>query len=64
MESGGASAPLVEAVIVARDASNARTRLRQVAFSVTKTLEEFDVAASSIQVAAFDYLASQAPVMT
>jgi DNA replication protein DnaC len=49
---------LVEAEITARDASNARTRLRQASFPVTKTLEEFDVAASSIPVATFDYLAS------
>ena len=39
---------LVEAEIAARDASNARTRLRAAAFPVTKTLEEFDVGASSI----------------
>src|SRR6478735_10522980 len=38
---------LVEAEISARDESNARTRLRQAAFPVTKTLEDFDVAASS-----------------
>lgn len=49
---------LVEAEITARDASNARTRLRLAAFPVTKTLEEFDVAASSIPVATFDYLSS------
>ena len=49
---------LVEAEIAARDASNARTRLRQAAFPVTKTLEEFDVAASSIPTATFDYLSS------
>jgi len=49
---------LVEAEITARDASNARTRLRQAAFPVTKTLDEFDVAASSIPKATFDYLAS------
>jgi DNA replication protein DnaC len=49
---------LVEAEITARDASNARTRLRQAAFPVAKTLEEFDVAASSIPPATFDYLAS------
>jgi DNA replication protein DnaC len=49
---------LVEAEITARDASNARTRLRQASFPVTKTLEEFDVAASSIPAATFDYLAS------
>ena len=49
---------LVEAEITARDASNARTRLRQAAFPVTKTLDEFDVAGSSIPAATFDYLAS------
>jgi DNA replication protein DnaC len=49
---------LVEAEITARDASNARTRHRQAAFPVTKTLEEFDVGASSIPAATFDYLAS------
>jgi DNA replication protein DnaC len=49
---------LVEAEITARDASNARTRLRQAAFPVTKTLDDFDVAASSIPKATFDYLAS------
>jgi DNA replication protein DnaC len=49
---------LVEAEITARDESNARTRHRQAAFPVTKALEEFDVAASSIPPATFDYLAS------
>ena len=49
---------LVQAEIAARDESNARTRRRQAAFPVTKTLEEFDVAASSIPPATFDYLAS------
>jgi DNA replication protein DnaC len=49
---------LVEAEITARDASNARTRLRQAAFPVTKTLEDFDVSASSIPKATFDYLSS------
>jgi DNA replication protein DnaC len=39
---------LVEAEICARDASNARHRLKVAAFPVVKTLEEFDVAASSI----------------
>jgi len=39
---------LVEAEIAARDASNARTRRRQAMFPVTKTLDEFDLAASSI----------------
>src|SRR3954470_24088632 len=49
---------LVEAEITARDESNARTRLRAAASPVTKTLEDFDVAASSIPTATFDYLAS------
>jgi len=49
---------LVEAEISARDASNARTRMRQAAFPVTKTLAEFQVAASSIPQPTFDYLAS------
>jgi len=49
---------LVEAEIAARDASTARTRLRQATFPVTKTLEDFDVAGSSIPKATFDYLFS------
>ena len=49
---------LVEAEITARDESNARTRMRTAAFPVTKRLDEFDVAASSIPPATFDYLAS------
>ena len=49
---------LVEAEITARDESNARNRMRLAAFPVTKTLGEFDVAASSIPNATFDYLAS------
>src|SRR3954469_9895426 len=49
---------LVEAEIASRDESNVRTRMRQAAFSVAKRLEEFDVAASSIPTATFDYLAS------
>jgi len=49
---------LVEAEIASRDASNARSRLKAAAFPVTKTLEEFDVAASSVKTATFDYLAS------
>jgi DNA replication protein DnaC len=49
---------LIEAEISSRDASNARTRMRNAAFPVTKTLTEFDVAASSIPAATFDYLAS------
>src|ERR1700730_393513 len=38
---------LIEAEITARDESNARTRMRQAAFPVTKTLDEFDLAAST-----------------
>jgi DNA replication protein DnaC len=49
---------LIEAEITARDESNARTRMRQAAFPVTKTLDEFDLAASSIPPATFAYLAS------
>src|SRR5256885_7086705 len=49
---------LVEAEITARDESNARTRMRQAAFPVAKRLDEFDVSASSIPKATFDYLAS------
>ena len=49
---------LVEAEISARDESNARTRMRQAVFPVTKRLDEFDIAASSIPKATFDYLAS------
>ena len=49
---------LVDAEIASRDASNARERLRQAAFPVTKTLEEFNVATSSVKAATFEYLAS------
>ena len=49
---------LVEAEIAARDASNAANRLKAAAFPVPKTLEAFDVAASSIPHATFDYLSS------
>jgi len=49
---------LVEAEITARDASNARNRMRTAAFPVVKTLTEFDVTASSVPSATFDYLAS------
>ncbi len=49
---------LVDAEIVARDASNARARLRTAGFPVTKTLDEFDLKASSIPKPTFDYLAS------
>jgi DNA replication protein DnaC len=49
---------LVEAEITAREASNARTRLKNAAFPVTKTLEEFDLGASSIPKATLAYLSS------
>jgi DNA replication protein DnaC len=49
---------LVEAEISARDASNARTRMKSAAFPVTKTLDGFDRAVSSIPAATLDYLAS------
>lgn len=49
---------LLEAEITSRDASNALTRLKLAGFPVAKTLEEFDVAASSIPRATFNYLAS------
>lgn len=49
---------LIEAEITARDESNARTRMKQAAFPVTKTLAEFDITASSIPQPTFDYLAS------
>ena len=49
---------LVETEIASRDASNARGRLKAAAFPVSKTLEEFNVASSSVAVATFDYLAS------
>jgi DNA replication protein DnaC len=49
---------LVEAEIASRDASNARTRMAQAAFPVDKTLDGFDVTASSVPRATFEYLAS------
>jgi DNA replication protein DnaC len=49
---------LVEAEITARDASNARTRLKSAAFPVTKTLDEFDLGVSSVSKATFGYLTS------
>jgi DNA replication protein DnaC len=51
-------AALVEAEIASRDASNARGRLKTAAFPVTKTLDGFDVAVSSVPQATIDYLAS------
>jgi DNA replication protein DnaC len=49
---------LIEAQISARDASNARTRMRLAAFPVIKTMDQFQVGSSSIPTATFDYLAS------
>jgi DNA replication protein DnaC len=49
---------LVETEIASRDASNARGRLKAAAFPVTKTLDEFNVAESSVKAPTFDYLAS------
>jgi DNA replication protein DnaC len=49
---------LVEAEIASRDASNARNRLKVAAFPVQKTLEEFDIGASSVKKATFDYLSN------
>ena len=41
-----------------QDASNAATRRRQAGFPVTKTLDDYDLAVSSVPQATFDYLAS------
>ena len=49
---------LVETELAARDASNIVNRLKAAAFLVPKTLESFDVAASSIPPKTFDYLSS------
>jgi DNA replication protein DnaC len=49
---------LIEAEIASRDLSNARARMNVAAFPVTKTLEEFDVSASSVKQQTFDYLSS------
>ncbi len=49
---------LIEAEITARNASNARTRLKTAAFPVIKTLEEFDRTVSSVPPPTLDYLAS------
>jgi DNA replication protein DnaC len=49
---------LIEAEITSRDASNARARHKAANFPVTKHLDEFDVATSSIPPATLDYLAS------
>ena len=49
---------LIEAEISARDASNARTRMRNTAFPVIKALDELDRSASSIPGPTLDYLAT------
>ena len=49
---------LVEAEIAARDASNARTRMKNAAFPVAKTLDELDRSVCSIPGPTLDYLAS------
>jgi DNA replication protein DnaC len=49
---------LLDAEITSRDESNARARMKAAAFPVIKTITEFDVAASSIPQATFNYLAS------
>src|SRR3982074_2803157 len=49
---------LVEAGVAARDPSNVGNRLKAAGFPVTKTLDSFDVASSSIQPKVFDYLSS------
>jgi DNA replication protein DnaC len=49
---------LIEAEINSRDLSNARARMKVAAFPVAKTLEGFDVSASSVKQQTFDYLSS------
>jgi DNA replication protein DnaC len=47
---------LIEAELAARDASNTANRLKAATFPVTKTLDTFDVASSSIPANTFDHL--------
>ena len=49
---------LVEAEITSRDASNTRARLKAATFPVAKTLEQFDLTASSIPDPTWAYLTS------
>jgi DNA replication protein DnaC len=49
---------LIAAEIAGRDQANRQIRLKQAGFPATKTLDSFDVAASSISRPTFDYLAS------
>jgi len=51
-------ATLVEAEIAARDASNARNRLKAATFPTIKTIDEFNLTTSSIPPATWDYLTS------
>ena len=46
----------VETEIAARDASNIRLRSKQASFPTRKTIEEFDLTASSIAPATWSYL--------
>lgn len=46
---------LVEAEIAARDASNERARIKAATFPVVKTIEDFDLAASSIPAPTWAY---------
>jgi DNA replication protein DnaC len=49
---------LIEAEVASRDASNERTRLKAAGFPIVKTIEEFDLAASSIPAPTWAYLTS------
>ncbi len=49
---------LVETEIAARDASNVRLRSKQASFPTLKTIDEFDLTASSIPPATWSYLCS------
>jgi len=49
---------LIEAEVASRDASNTAARLKAATFPVTKTVEEFDVTASSIPPPTWAYLTS------
>ncbi|MGI8536914.1 MAG: IS21-like element helper ATPase IstB [Mycobacteriales bacterium] len=49
---------LVEVEICARDASNARLRTKQASFPTVKTIEQFDLAASSIPAQTWSYVTS------
>ena len=49
---------LLDAEITSRDEPNARARMKAAAFPVLKTIDQFDVASSSVPHATFDYLAS------